>query len=279
MEKEVSELESLSKFPTSIRQQLLGELEEGPFWEVPVGPGTFLRDPEYTDPEDRPWPGVEEEIIKLFREKEKRNFVEALWIMGIGFGKNFGASHILKYLVYRLLCLRNPQKYYGLASNSIIALLNMAPSGHQAREVFFTELRNRFFLSEWFRKYRFLPDPSVESVLKFPKGILIRPGSSSRTLTLGYNIFAGILDEGAWMIEVSSEIIWNSMLRRIKTRFGRDGLLLALSAPNYEDDFIERKATEEGVYVSRNPTWANRRPNFYSGKMFSFDTEKMEIIR
>jgi len=145
LEKEVSELESLSKFPTSIRQQLLGELEEGPFWEVPVGPGTFLRDPEYTDPEDRPWPGVEEEIIKLFREKEKRNFVEALWIMGIGFGKNFGA--------------------------------------------------------------------------------------------------------------------------------------LALSAPNYEDDFIERKATEEGVYVSRNPTWANRRPNFYSGKMFSFDTEKMEIIR
>ncbi len=162
---------------------------------------------------------------------------------------SFLTSMAFCYMVYWTLNLRDPQTYFGLAPGSHIVWLNQSINESQARRVVFHEVRERIIQAPWFRTHGYMPNPRVKSELLFPKGIVIFPGNSSLTFPAGYNVLGGVIDEAAWFTEPipgseredPASAIYDSILRRIKSRFGnRSGLLLAISNPRHEDDFIER---------------------------------------
>jgi hypothetical protein len=56
------------------------------------------------------------------------------------------------YLVYVLLCLRNPQAFFELAPGENIDVVNVAYSADQAKKVFFAKFKQRLYRWKWLRQ-------------------------------------------------------------------------------------------------------------------------------
>ena len=76
----------------------------------------------------------------------------AVLLWGKGSGKDYLCSILVCYLVYVLLCLRDPQKYLRLAPGEPIDLINVAYNADQAKRVFFEKLKQRIKRWEWLRQ-------------------------------------------------------------------------------------------------------------------------------
>lgn len=225
---------------------------------VPVDIVTFIDSPNYLNLMGSCWETIKQEL-KLFYEG---NYREAVFDKAIGAGKSFESSIIATYEVYRMLCLRDPQKHFGLAPKSKIAFMNMSIRASQARDVVFGDVLNRITDSPWFNRYGGM-NRKKRSVIELAKSVYIIPGNSKETFPAGYNIFSAIIDEAAWYIEKqglsTAEDIHNNMDRRIRSRFGEFGKIITISNPRYEGDFIEKKMKEAEkdplIFSSRKTLW------------------------
>lgn len=252
--------------------------------EYPVDIETFIDSEDYLNASEYVWPANRNDLIELFNG----DYDEAVFNEAIGSGKSFTSSIILTYIVYKLQCLRDPQKFFRLAPGSNIAIINMSKSGQQAKKVVFGEVTSRIEGSTWFQKYA-LPDQKVKSELKFPKNITIFPGNSKSTFPLGFNIFAAVMDEAAWYMETgtkdAAEDMYNVLQRRIKSRFIRKsefhGLLVMISNPRYTGDFIERKYKESidnpKMFGVKRAVWEAKPAWFWSGETFEIDGVQIPI--
>lgn len=236
----------------------------------PVGIREFVESPYYLNAKERIWPAVVDELERIFdadpKSKRLSSFREIALDMGIGSGKSYRVSVAFAYAVYRLLCYKCPQAQFpDLAQDSTIAIVNMSLSEKQAKKTVFGETFSIVRASPWFRRNA-LPDPNVKSELRFPKNIVIFPGSSSETAPLGYNIYFCNLDEAAFYTENDEKDaaveIYDAMYGRVTSRFGDLGMIFATSSPRYVDDFIERKIEEAksnpSIYARVCPTWENK---------------------
>jgi hypothetical protein len=240
------------------------------FEHRPVGIEEFITSPEYMNAKDECWPEVLRDLKILFNQDvtspRLSSYKEAVLEMGIGSGKSYRVAYMFAYAVYRLLCYKNPQSQFAdMASGSTIAIMNMSLSAAQAKKVVFGETKRVIENSPWFQKFG-QPDPQVHSELRFPKAIVIFPGSSSETAPLGYNIFFANMDEASFYTEtdthdVATEV-YDAMDRRITSRFGDCGFLAITSSPRYVDDFTEKKINESrvnaSIYARICPTWENK---------------------
>ena len=239
---------------------------------------TFIDSEEYLGAGKECWDGVKIDLEALFNG----NYTEAVFCQAIGSGKSFSSSIITAYMVYRLLCLRDPHTYLGLARGSSIYFLNMSVTAEQSKKVVFGEIKARIDNSPWFNKF-YPPDPNVRSELRLPKGIVIFPGNSKETCPLGYNIFGGVMDEAAWYNETDdhdvAENVFNALHSRIKNRFGDKGLLVMISSPRYVDDFIEKKMreaeTNPNIFARRKMLWESKPERYFRGTWIDFDGYKI----
>ena len=237
--------------------------------EIPCDIETFIKSPEYLDAAEDCWDNVFEELKEIFNEsplsKNLSKYKEIVELWGIGSGKSFLISAADAYITYRLQCYKNPQAVYGLARGSEIAIINTSKTGPQAKKVVFGEVNNRIQNSPWFQTYC-KPDKNIKSELRFPKNVIIFPGSSASAAALGYTIISGTIDEAAFMVVTDehdvAEETYEGLDRRIVGRFSGCGLLFIISSPQYVDDFIERKlkeaVTNKSIRGVRRPVWENR---------------------
>lgn len=104
--------------------ETLDNLYYADYDEVPVDIDTFISDPEYfgagTEEGNLIYPFWKKELRKIFAPGSK--FFEICITGGIGLGKSTIAVIGLGYMLYKLLCLKNPQEYYGLTKSSIIGI-------------------------------------------------------------------------------------------------------------------------------------------------------------
>lgn len=241
---------------------------------------TFIDSPDYLNAASECWPSVKDELEELFNGA----YIEAVFCGAIGGGKSYKTSIIISYMVYRVLCLKDPQKYFRLARGSTICFINMSINAGQSHKVVFGEIKARIDNSPWFRKYYF-PDPTIRSELRFPKNIIVFPGNSKETFPLGFNILGGVMDEAAWFTETETrdvaEDIFNALYNRIKNRFGERGLLVMISSPRYVDDFIEKKMreaqTNTKIFARRKMLWESKPASHYSGMWMDFQEYKIPI--
>jgi len=250
-------------------QEIAFLMQNPNFAHMPVGIREFITSEQYLNSKEDCWPGVMNDLVDIFSEPvnslKLSPYSDVIRKMGFGSGKSFRIVFSFCYVAYRLGCLVDPSRAYGLASGSVIALVNAAITSPQAKKIIFGDIKERIRNSPWFQQHM-QPDPNVQSELRFPKNIVIFPGSSSETAPLGYNIFLFNIDEAAFFPVTdsrdSAQEIYETAKRRIKSRFGDYGLVSAISSPSYVDSFIERRCeeskTDQKVSSREGPTWENK---------------------
>lgn len=131
-----------------------------------------------------------EEDVYDFDVPATRNFVANGIIVHNSTVVEFGMA----WMLYETLCLRSPQRSFGLMEGSTIVLCNLSVSYAQARKAIFSGLSVKLRQSKFFKDV-FPYDPSVTSELRFPKHITIFPGASTDHSILGLNVIGGAIDE------------------------------------------------------------------------------------
>lgn len=242
----------------------------------------FLESPNFITEQDSARPYNKELLISIFDDEGKfklfenlGKYEEVLYVAGIGSGKSYVSSLAITYIIYRLLCLKNPQKYFRFAKGTKIAFVNVSKSFTQAKDVVFGEIKNRIDNNQWFQNF-YPPDPRIKSKIRLPKNIYILPLGSNEESPLGYNIFGAVIDEASFHTLTKdkdyAEESYNQIKKRIRSRFFSKGKLFIITSPRYVYDFAERKWDEEKdnpkVLKRRTPLWEALPPEMFTGKKF-----------
>ena len=201
-------------------------------------------------------------------------------------GKTFLTTALATYLTHILLCKRDPYRQYGLAKDKPITIMNMGITATQALEVAFAGIKGFIQESPWFKRFH----PSViQGKIRFrDENLILISGNSKSTTPLGYNVFCAILDEAAFYLDNDNQQvakdIYTSLQRRVVSRFGKDGLVLMVSSPKYEDDFMMQKIEEAKrnpkiIYWKQMPTWKSKPlKNADLNNCFYFNHEESKIV-
>ncbi len=193
------------------------------------------------------------EIVRAYEDGCRDAVLEE----AIGTGKSTTCACLMAYFLHRLLCVRDPQTHFHVAPGDYLTIINMARSAAQAKNIVFSKLRNRVKRSPWFRSRGYLPDPKINSELRFPKEIVCLPGNSKETVALGYDIIYAILDEANRFEDKqehdNAKEVFDELQRRITSRFDEfgEGMVISISSTTHDLCFTRTKEGEEGVDYRR----------------------------
>ena len=189
-------------------------------------------------------------LIKLFGEERgkeiaKQTATEVIAQLGKGSGKDYCSTIAVAYIVYLLLCLKDPATYYGKPPGDAIDIINIAINSQQANNVFFKGFKTRIDKSPWFAgKYE-----AKASEMKFDKAITVHSGHSEREAWEGYNVIVVILDEiSGFAIEnttghdqaKTADAIYEMYRASVDSRFPDFGKVILLSFPRFKNDPIQK---------------------------------------
>jgi hypothetical protein len=243
--------------------EFLEVLKDNNFAETPVDAKTFVEGEQYLG--QPPLSQIQydiveamsqiyklEDLIDLLGSEEGSRYYkkytknEIILQLGKGSGKDFVSTVACAYIVYKLLCLKDPARYYGKPSGDAIDIINVAINAQQAKNVFFKGFRNKIENSPWFAgKY----NPKADSV-EFDKSITVYSGHSERESHEGLNLFMAVLDEiSGFAQEVgtgndqgkTADNIYKAFRASVDSRFPDLGKVALLSFPRYPGDFISQK--------------------------------------
>lgn len=244
----------------------LGALDDNPFEEEPVDLDTFLHDPQYLDQpelsqiqrdlvEAMSQIYKEEDLMRLMGDKEGREHykkytkAEVILQLGKGSGKDHTSTIGCAYLVYKLLCLKDPARYFGKPPGDAIDIINIAINAQQARNVFFKNFKQKIERTPWFSgKYN-----SKMDSIEFDKMVTVYSGHSERESHEGLNLILAILDEiSGFAMESASgnenaktaDAIYKAFRASVDSRFPDYGKVVLLSFPRYPGDFISKRYDE-----------------------------------
>jgi len=241
----------------------LEALEDNPFEENPVDAKTFVEGEDYLN--QPPLSDVQYDIVEAMSqvykmsdlqkimgtaegEKHYKKYTknEIILQLGKGSGKDFTSTVACAYIVYKLLCLKDPARYYGKPSGDAIDIINVAINAQQAKNVFFKGFKTKIEKSKWFAgKY----ESKVDSIT-FDKSITVYSGHSERESHEGLNLILAVLDEiSGFASEVTSgneqgktaDNIYKAFRGSVDSRFPDLGKVALLSFPRYVGDFISKR--------------------------------------
>ena len=235
----------------------------------------------------------ESTLVKLFGEEEgKRQYRqtanEVIAQLGKGSGKDYCSTIAVSYIVYLLLCLKDPATYYGKPPGDAIDIINIAINSQQANNVFFKGFKTRIEKSPWFAgKY----DPKA-SEMKFDKAVTVHSGHSEREAWEGYNVIVVILDEiSGFAIEnttghdqaKTADAIYDMYRASVDSRFPDFGKVILLSFPRFKNDpiqkFYESVIAEKEVVVRKHTFKMDEDlPDGTQGNEFEIEWEEDHIL-
>lgn len=223
-------------------------------------------------------------IDMLKKVFDKDSEITELALSGaIGLGKTSISVIALCYILYKLLCLKNPTFYYKLPKGSKIAIAFFNINMDQAYGVGYAKMQSFMKQSPWFLEHGTLYGRTYQTY--YPgKNIEILVGSKTDHF-IGRDIFAGLLDElnfapGSDVEFEKSSILklYNTVKRRIESRFMKmgkvPGLLCLVSSKNTEFDFLEQYISKnkhkKSMYLVDEPIWVVKsNMGLYSGQTFN----------
>jgi hypothetical protein len=238
-------------------------LKDSPFEEEPVDARTFvegenyLGQPQLSDIQY----DIVEAMSQIYRKEDLQVLMgveegakyynkftknEIILQLGKGSGKDFTSTVAVSYLVYKLLCLKDPARYYGKPSGDAIDIINIAINAQQAKNVFFKGFKTKIEKSPWFAGRYYAKMDSIE----FDHSITVYSGHSERESHEGLNLMVAILDEiSGFANEVATgneqgktaDNIYKAFRGTVDSRFPDLGKVALLSFPRYPGDFISTK--------------------------------------
>lgn len=131
--------------------------------EVPVDIATFIHDKRYlgnglTDPNGRftLFPYWEEKLAEIFPTNTTTRYNTIILTGAIGLGKSTIAVICLLYMLYRLLCLKDPYAYYGMQPIDKISISLMNITMENAKGVALDKMNQLILSSEWFMSHGYM---------------------------------------------------------------------------------------------------------------------------
>jgi len=238
-------------------------LKNNNFEETPVDAKTFVEGEHYLNqpPLSQIQYDIVEAMSQIYREEDLIDLLgpeegsryykkytknEIILQLGKGSGKDFTSTVACSYIVYKLLCLKDPARYFGKPSGDAIDIINVAINAQQAKNVFFKGFKTKIEKSEWFAgKF----NAKAESI-EFDKGITVYSGHSERESHEGLNLILAVLDEiSGFATEVgtgndqgkTADHIYKAFRASVDSRFPDLGKVALLSFPRFPGDFISQK--------------------------------------
>ena len=252
-------------------------LQDNPFEENPVDVKTFVEGEDYLG--QPPLSDIQYDIVRamsqIYRKEdlislmgfeegsqyfEKYTKNEVILQLGKGSGKDFTSTVAVAFIVYKLLCLKDPARYYGKPSGDAIDIINIAINAQQAKNVFFKGFKTKIERSPWFAGKYYAKMDSIE----FDKSITVYSGHSERESHEGLNLMIAVLDEiSGFASETNTgneqgktaDNIYKAFRGTVDSRFPDLGKVVLLSFPRYPGDFISTKYEDcilEKDMVTRN---------------------------
>lgn len=262
--------------------RLLDVVERLEWREPPVDLRTFVYDEYYLGKTcSELYPVHFRDLQELF---DNGGYIEAIWTGAIGTGKSFCASIGMCRILYELSCLQNPHGAYHIARNTPIDLVCFSVTEELAVKVAFDYIIEKLQASPYFAEK--FPFRKGKKEFQFPNKIRIAARATTDTSALGMNVIAAFLDEGNFMpkpgkaAKMSGEKdqaskIYNSLKRRMKSRFARrgklPGMMFVVSSKRRTEDFtsklIEKAQHARDVLVRDYSLWEVK-PEDYSKEKF-----------
>jgi hypothetical protein len=243
--------------------EFLEVLKDNPFEEEPVDVKVFVEDENYLGQPELS--NIQYDIVRamsqiykkedlelVMGEKEGAEYYkkytknEVILQLGKGSGKDFVSTVAVAFIVYKLLCLKDPARYYGKPSGDAIDIINVAINAQQAKNVFFKGFKTKIEKSPWFAGTYNAKMDSID----FDKSITVYSGHSERESHEGLNLLVAVLDEiSGFATEVGSgneqgktaDNIYKAFRGTVDSRFPDLGKVALLSFPRYPGDFISTK--------------------------------------
>ena len=243
--------------------EFLEVLKDSNFDETPVDAKTFVEGEDYlAQPplSDVQYDIVEamsqiyklEDLINLMGQEEGTKYYkkytknEVILQLGKGSGKDFTSTVACSYIVYKLLCLKDPARYFGKPGGDAIDIINVAINAQQAKNVFFKGFKNKIERSPWFAGKFYAKAESIE----FDKAITVYSGHSERESHEGLNLILAVLDEiSGFAQEIgggndqgkTADNIYKAFRASVDSRFPDLGKVALLSFPRFPGDFISQR--------------------------------------
>jgi hypothetical protein len=238
-------------------------LKDNVFEEKPVDVKTFVESPDFLG--QPPLSDIQYDIVEamsqIYYKKDLEDIMgtnagtayykkytknEIILQLGKGSGKDFTSTVGCAYLVYKLLCLKDPARYFGKPAGDAIDIINVAINAQQAKNVFFKGFKTKIERSPWFSGKFYAKADSIE----FNKSITVYSGHSERESHEGLNLILAVLDEiSGFASEVgtsneqgkTAENIYKAFRGSVDSRFPDIGKVALLSFPRYVGDFISKR--------------------------------------
>ena len=241
----------------------LDALTETNFEEIPVDAKTFVEGLDYLGqpPLSQTQYDIVEAMSQIYREEDliallgaeegaryykKYTKNEVILQLGKGSGKDFTSTVACSYIVYKLLCLKDPARYFGKPGGDAIDIINVAINAQQAKNVFFKGFKSKIERSPWFAGRFYAKAESIE----FDKSITVYSGHSERESHEGLNLILAVLDEiSGFASEVgtgneqgkTADNIYKAFRASVDSRFPDLGKVALLSFPRFPGDFISQR--------------------------------------
>ena len=259
------------------------------FKEVPVGIDRFLCDPEYlgasNDCGNQIYPGWWDAYYSVF--DSQKDVYEVVLSGATRIGKTSSAVSMMCYMLYLLMCYRNPQKYFKLkeVSRATIAFANLTKD--LALGVAYREFHDTLIKSPWFMRHG-SKNNSATKPIYIPEGNQIEiVAASDGAHVLGMQLWACLMDEvnfakaGIKDITKSKEQmkkIYDTANTRITGTFKLGGKIygkmFTCSSKNTDNDYLSEhieKQFDAGnthIYLFDRPQWEVLPPERFGTEKF-----------
>lgn len=227
--------------------------------EVPVDLETWLYDAAYMNLSDIRLSEKQIDALRAMDDIDPATNITTELILewGKGSGKDFISALGGLRQVYKLLCLRDPYAFYGMAKNTGIQIVNVAYTKEQAKFVYLKQVKGLLRGSRWFARIKWAI--TRERIL-FPHDIEFVSTSADGDGAEGQNIFFAVMDEASAFktannvksmnkadgqkADRDAESIYRVLRTSANSRFPHVGKVVIISYPRYRDDFIQQKRKE-----------------------------------
>lgn len=255
--------------------------------EIPVTIDEFIENPRYFGSTlncgKALYPKWRYHLRKIFEDPYK--FSEIVFTGAIGIGKSTVAVVIAGYLLYCLMCLKNPHKFFGIsATQGNIVFLFFNTTMTKANKTALGNLYGHLLKSPWFMERGHEAGDRYKSYIP-NKNITFEVGSEEQHAT-SLDIFFFLFDEAndflhqnADMNQTDAMKILNAANQRIRSRFKSAdrklffGKSIILSSKQSELAFLEQYVQDRlnkdpnHIYIVDEPQW-NILPLELSGNKF-----------
>lgn len=274
---------------TKIDMKLIGELiyqlDEKQYEEKPVDIETFIYHPRYLGNifGQTIYPFWVDLLKKVYPTPFFAPYNEVVVSAALGVGKSTVSTIGMLYDIYKLLCLKNPQLYFGLAPDTKIVFMFFSATKNLAQGVNFEVVEKCFINSPFFQENVKMPSGKnsiFDKGIELSKRIIIEIGSKIRH-ALGKAVFGAVLDEANFQNQNTNQAkeTYEGIINRLGSRFdGAMGLLpgtlYIMSSPKSSGSFVDElmqklKTSKTALIVNNIPVWEVKKGrDKYSGEKF-----------